>query len=74
MLKALRVTMRIPKQQLADTAGVSLREVTRAETDGYVPGQDTLLKLDQAFASIQAKRLQESRLGAPMRARLWEAA
>ena len=68
MLKALRVTMRIPKQQLADTAGVSLREVTRAETDGYVPGQDTLLKLDQAFASIQAKRLQESRLGAPMRA------
>jgi hypothetical protein len=42
--------------------------VTRAETDGYVPGQDTLLKLDQAFASIQAKRLQESRLGAPMAA------
>lgn len=55
-LKLLRVILAIGQQELAQRAGVSVRELARIEAAEVLPRRDVSQKLDLAFEAIIMER------------------
>jgi transcriptional regulator with XRE-family HTH domain len=48
-VKTLRLLLNIPQAQLAESAGISARELSRIEKGQVYPSRETMTRLDAAF-------------------------
>ena len=58
-VRTLRNLLGIPQKNLAEDAGLSVRELQRVEAGDVVPSGDTVRGLDDAFDKAITRRLKE---------------